>query len=53
MTWCVWYDADRKFLVEADTSDEALKKGRKIDPKACCTQVYNSELAEFYHGIVQ
>lgn len=52
MTWCVWYDSNKKYLVEAETSDEALRKGREIDPRACATQVYLPEFKEFYHGIV-
>lgn len=50
MTWCVWYDPNRKYLVEADSSDEALTKGQEIDPRVNATQVYDPSLAEFYWG---
>lgn len=48
MTWCVWYDFDNKLLVEAETSDEALQKGREIDPRVYATQVYIPELSQYY-----
>ena len=52
MVWCVWCDANEKYLVEADTSDEALLKGRKIDPKIYVTQVYLPEFKGAYFGVV-
>lgn len=38
-------------LVEAETSDEALKKGQELDPAVCATQVYKPEFAQFYPGL--
>lgn len=53
MLWCVWYDANCKYLVEASSSDEALQKGREIDPRAYATQVYLPELSSHYYGVVK
>lgn len=48
MLWYVFGTTDKAYIVEADTSDEALQKGRRIDPSVCATQVYKPEFTQCY-----
>lgn len=42
MHWTVWYDTNHKHLVEAGSFDEAIAKGREIDPRICLAQRHDS-----------
>ena len=54
MLWYVFGTTDKAYIVEADTSDEALQKGRHIDPSVCATQVYKPEFTQCYtHHIIE
>lgn len=41
MYWLVWSNPNKRYLIAADSFDEALAKGREIDPKVSIAQMHN------------